>query len=647
MATIKKEFWADVAQLIQLVTHSIYSNKDVFLRELLSNASDAIQKAKMFAAQQSDYLWDELDLHIIVDVDEEKKILTITDTWIWMSREDIIEHLWTIAKSWTKAFLEKMKQTKDAQTWSLIGQFWIWFYSAFMVAKTVEVESKAPWSEAVLRSSDGSWTYEIKNSKKKSRWTVIRLYLSDDADEYLKRDRLTSLITRHSNYVPVPIMMFEMNEDKKTKKLEQINAMKSIRTKQKSEVSQDEYLGFYKALTFDQSEPLDTIHISIEWMVNFKALLFIPKNPPVFWYIDPEQDYGPSLYTQNVMIMERCKDLLPVRLRFVRWVVETPDLPLNVSRELIQSSAVLQKIQKTLIKEIIKSLRFVMKEHRDQYSDFFSHYARYIKEWVHYDFEHKEDIWSLLLYSSWKHKKTLSLDEIIDNLPVSEEAKEKTDTNQDTTNEQDQQEETPTSSKKYLYYLLWQTMAQLQASPYLEQFQDTDHDVILMDDPIDERVVQAMQSYKWRDFVSVMHATDVSSQQNDQQDNTIDKKSWDDFLTHAQSVLPQDRIENVIVSSKLKDSLSILVTKEWAASAQMERIMQSMGHDIPQQKKTLELNAHHPLVQKMLALFNKKWSQDTTNELILYAYQQAIFLEWWTVDDMHWFLQRINKLLTQ
>jgi len=325
--TTQQAFDADVAQLIQLVTHSIYSNKDVFLRELIANANDAIQKAKIYAAQDTKYLWKETELEILVSLDEKKNTITIEDTWVWMSREDVTNNLWTIAKSWTKAFLEWMKDAKESG-WDLIGQFGIGFYSAFMVADTVTVETKKMWEDAVLWTSDGKWTYDLWESKKENRGTIITLHITEDAKEYLAEDRLRKLILTHANYVPVPV---KMNG-------EQVNAMRSVWSKQKSEVTKEEYNKFYTAFTFDQSEPLDTIHLHIEWMVNFKALLYIPKNPPIFGHIDAEQDYGPSLYVQNVMIMERSKELLPVWLRFVRGVVETPDLPLNVSRELIQSS---------------------------------------------------------------------------------------------------------------------------------------------------------------------------------------------------------------------------------------------------------------------------------------------------------------------
>ncbi len=604
MSTTQQPFDADVAQLIQLVTHSIYSNKDVFLRELIANASDAIQKAKIHAAQDTKYLWKETDLHIKISHDDKANTITIEDTWIWMTQEEVTANLWTIAKSWTKAFLEWLKESKE--WWDLIGQFGIWFYSAFMVADKVTVETKSATSkDAVHRSSDGKWTYDIGESKKKTRWTIITLHITDEAKEYVDENRLKSLIKTHANYVPVPIMIWD----------EQVNQMRSLRSKQKSEVTKEEHQEFFKSLTFDQGEPLDTIHLHIEWMLNFKALLYIPKNPPLFWHIDAEQDYGPSLYVQNVMIMDRCKELLPVWLRFVRGVVETPDLPLNVSREIIQASNVLEKIQKTLVKEVLKSLTRIIKNEKESYNEFYKNYNRYLKEWIHYDFDNKETIAWTLLFHSWKKKEQVGLEEYV------------------------------WEDKNPIHYLIGSSISELEASPYLEQFHDTDTDVLLMIDPIDEWVVKALPTFKEHSLRSAMHAETWSTDEKETKKQEKIAEENKDFLWFLTEIIWQDKVEKVVLSSRLKSSLSMLVTQEGQASAQMERIMNSMWQEVPKSKRTLELNTEHTLVSKMKEAFENDKKSDATKDLVLYAYEQAVLLEWWVLEDMTWFLQRSNRLI--
>lgn len=615
---VTKEFSADVAQLIQLVTHSIYSNKDVFLRELVANANDAIQKAQFKAAQDSSYLGDETEMKIRIIADEDKKIITIEDTGVGMSRDEVIEQLWTIAKSWTKAFLEQIKEAKDSPS-DLIGQFGIGFYSAFMVASTVEVETKAVGSDAILRTSEGGGSYEIQSSDKTSRGTIIRLHINEEGKDYLTEWKLRSLVHTHANYVPVPIMMRKLEEWKPTDEWEQVNAMKSLRTKNKSEVKDEEYDEHYKSLTYAMDGPFDTLHIAVEWAVTFSAVLYIPKSLPMFGHIDPEQDYGPSLYVRNVLIMDRCKELLPVWLRFVRGVVETPDLSLNVSRELIQGHALLKKIQTTLVKEVLKSLTWKMKESRSEYTDFYATFNRYIKEWTHYDHERKESIAELLLYHSWRKNTLVSFDEYSESL----------------------------EEKAPIYYLAWAPLGQLKASPYLEQFDGTDTDVLLMEDPIDEYVTQWLRDYKDHPMRSVMHTnTNDNDKESSKEKDKKPTKKQASLLSYLKKILG-DTVEEVTVSQRLKNSLAVLVTEEGQSSAQMERIMQSMGQNVPKAKRTLEVNPNHPVAKMLQTAMEVKEQQDRAQKLAQYTYDQAVLLEWGMVDDMAGFLATTNELIAQ
>lgn len=655
----QKSFDADVTQLIQLVTHSIYSSKEVFLREIVANANDAIQKAKIESAKDAWYLWEETDLAITITVDTEKNIIKLTDTWVWMSEKEVVANIGTIAKSGTKAFLEQIKAQKD-QSSDLIGQFGIGFYSAFMVADRVELETKKAWEDAVHRESDGKWTYEIKSSDKYTRWTTVTLHLNEEAKEYASHSKIKMLVKKHADYVPAAIMMHEL-DDKwvPQEKLEQVNAMKSLRTRQKSEITKEEYKDFYTSLTFDQNDPLDTIHINIEWAFNFKALLYIPKHPPAFGHIDPEKEYGPTLYVQNVMIMENAKELLPVRLRFVKWVIETPDLSLNVSRELIQSNALLAKIQKTLVKEILKSLKWIQSSEKEEYAEFYSHYNRYLKEWVHYDRENKQKIAGMLMYTTRLEQEKVTLDSIIERqellLNTSDnsvwedmasdwEKEVEKDVKWEKSDDENEEEKSP------LYYLTGPNLDQLKSSPYLEQFESHDMDVILMDDPIDEWVVQWLFTYNDHPLKNAMQAQldEPDTKASEESKKQLEKQEEEnkDFLTYIQKIIGDDILDDVKLSTKMKSSLAMLTAKEGQTSAQMERMMQAMGQEIPKWKRTLELNTNHKLIKNVMKTFNTKWKSDKIQELVHYLYDQAVLLEWGQVDDINAFLKRANGLIS-
>lgn len=659
----KKQFDADVAQLIQLVTHSVYSNTDIFLRELISNANDACQKARMKSLQDTKYLWKETELKITIDVDIDKKIIEITDTGIGMTHDEVIENIGTIAKSWTKAFLEAMKKEvwwkkkksdKKKSTTNesnLIGQFGIGFYSAFMVADTVELETKANGSEAVLRRSTGNGNYELNSSKKTSRGTTVRLFLSkaDDNQAYADNHRLRGLIKTHSNYVPVPIQMLKIEDGKATQEYETINEMQSLWTKQKNAVKKEEYDEFYKAMTYSQEGPLDTIHLHVEGVLNFKALLFIPKQPGMMEQMqgggNNEQEYGPSLYVQNILIMEKAKELLPVRLRFVKGVVETPDLSLNVSREILQSSALLAKIQKALVKEIIRSLVYIADTETSAYGEFYGHYARYLKEGIYYDLENAEKIAGLLQYHSHKNKGVISLDEYIEKLQAKSNKKTTTD-KKDTSDKPDESEDPKLPP---IYYLTGKSILELEQSPYLEQFKKYDIDVLLMDDPLDEYVVGALPSYKDYKLMSAsspeVNIWDKKEQEKNKKDTEKKAKTHKWFLAAFQKLIGETKLENIQFTNKIGENLWVLVTPTGQTSPQMERIMKAMNQPVPPTKRILQVNDKHPLIVKAIALYNKDKKSPKAKNIMTYAYDQAFLLEGWELEDMAGFIKGVNEMI--
>lgn len=620
--TTTHSFDADVSQLIHLVTHSIYSTKEVFLRELLANANDAIQKAKLLAAQDPAYLGDETDLTISIAVDTDKKIITITDTGVGMSEEEVISNLGTIAKSGTKAFLEQMKQAKEDN--ALVGQFGIGFYSSFMVAHTVTVETKSAWdAPAVLRSSDGKWSYELTKSTKTTRGTTITLHLAEDAHEFADDRRIRWLITKHANYLPVAIMMAKLDDGKPTSEQEQVNKMQSLRSRPKSDVKPAEHNEFFQSLHFGAKEPFDTIHLHIEWWVTFKAVLYLPTEKSPFEQMMPDQDYGPALYVQNVMIMDHCKELLPQWLRFVKWVVETPDIPLNVSRELLQSQDVLRKIRTTLTNEVIKSLaRQADQDDQTTYLNFLKNYGSFLKEGVYYDNDNKEKIAALLRFDTLLWDKKIGLDSYV---------------------------ATGNADKKEIYYLTGQSLAELKSSPYTESFKATKTDLLLMDEPLDEWVVQSLPEFKERKLISAAWANlDIpETKETKAKKKETEKKAGQqkDFLAFVWSTIGTEKLEKVDFTAKLTDSVAVLTTPEGQPSAQMEKYLQAMGQDMPASKKIFELNTDHPLTNKMIDLYSTDKESDTLKNLIIYSYEQAVLQQGGTVENMNAFIKRVNELV--
>jgi len=405
-------FEAETGRILELLTHSIYSNKEIFLRELISNASDAIDKARLKA------LTDKLD--------KDAKTLTISDNGIGMTEEEIHKHIGTIAKSGTKEFVEKLEKAKEGGDHNLIGQFGVGFYSAFMVAESVDVITRSGLDKKAHKwTSDGKTWYELIETKKESRGTQVVLHLSEWNHELLEDWKVRELIKKYSNYVAVPIMMLENDtrsdeEKKKEPKepaFEQVNETKPIWKKSKTSVKQEEYKDFYQSVSMDFNAPLGHIHSSIEWKVSYNSLLFIPEQTNQFADMrDPNKDYGPKLYVQNVLILEHAKELLPVWLRFVSGVVETTDLPLNISREMLQSNATLETIKKSLIKKVLGELKKLRVKNPEGYAKFFENYGAILKEGVYYEHDLKEEIAEVLEFRTRESEKKVSLDEYLEKL---------------------------------------------------------------------------------------------------------------------------------------------------------------------------------------------------------------------------------------
>jgi len=626
-------FAAETGRILELLTHSIYSNKEIFLRELISNASDAIDKARLKALTDTTFLGDDTDFEIKLRLDSDTKTLTITDNGIGMTLEEMHAHLGTIAKSGTKEFLEKLQKAKEWGEHNLIGQFWVGFYSAFMVAERVEVISRSGLDNKAHKwISDGKSGYEIEEAKREKRGTDVILYFSESESELLKEWKIKELVKKYSNYVPVPIMLeeevSEEGKEEKKKEWKQINETKAIWKKMKSEVSEEEYKDFYQSVSMDFNAPLWKIHASTEGAVSYKTLLYIPQETNMFADMrDPNKDYGPKLYVQNVLILEHAKELLPVWLRFVSGVVETNDLPLNISREMLQSNKTLDTIKKSLIKKILTELQKLRKADPVKYATFFKNYGNILKEGVYYEHDIKEDIAWVLEFSTLLQEKYVSLDEYLEN-----------------TQEPSKWEDTAESeekSKKTIYYITGKSRAEVLASPYLEQFRKNKVNVLLLTDAIDEWMIGVLSEYKWAQLKSITASDIELTEKTEEEKKKQEKqaKDYKDMLELAKNTIGSEKLEKVELNPNLWDALGALRTPDWAMNPQMEKMMRAMGQAVPPTKRILELNPNNPLVKSMKKEFSADVKSQKLKDIMTYAYMQAVLLEGWELEDVTHFVK--------
>ncbi len=628
--TQKHSFAAETGKVLELLTHSIYSNKEIFLRELISNANDAIDKARIASLTDTNFLWDDTDFRITIDIDPELQTLTISDNGIGMSEKQMHDNLGTIAKSGTKEFLEKLQKQKQASEHALIGQFWVGFYSAFMVADRVEVLSKsATGKQANLWSSDGSSGYTIERANKDGRWTSITLHFSEGNEEFLQDWKLRELIKKYSNYISTPIMMKEFDsrseeEQKKQPKeyaYEKVNETTPIWKKSKTSIKDEEYETFYQSISMDFQPPLTKIHANVEGNVNYTTLLYLPQEANMLQDMrDPNKEYGPKLYVQNVLILEHAKELLPVWLRFVSGIVETSDLPLNISREMLQSNTSLDIIKKSLTKKILSELKKLRKNTPEAYAKFFSHFWPILKEGVYYEASMKEDIAEILEFETLLGDTKVSLDEYLAS----------------STQE--------TKGDKTIYYITGKSRNDVMASPYLEQFRKNNVDVLLLTDPIDEWLVEVLKTYKDIPLISItsndISLTQKTEEQQQQEEKT--RKEYKDVLELVKNIIGTDVLEKVELNSNLWDALGAIKTPEGGMNSQMEKMMKAMGQDVPKTKRILQLNPHNPLVIALKREFKNDIKSKKLQDIAHYAYMQALLLEWYELTDVAKFVQMTN-----
>jgi molecular chaperone HtpG len=616
----KMEFRTELKQLLHLITHSLYSNKEIFLRELISNASDAINKIKFDSLQHDELLEGNKDWKIKIVIDKDAGTLIVSDNGVGMSKASAVENLGTIAKSGTKAFLEALKNKEVASRPDLIGQFGVGFYSAFMVADKVTVVSRMAGDpkDGVRWESDGQGEFSVETVEKPTRGTDVTLHLKPEEKDFLDPYRLRQIIKKFSDFIEHPVVMDVEKEvdDKKTVEEEVVNSRKALWLRKKSENTPEEYNAFYKQISHDFNDPARVIHYSAEGTQEFKVLVFVPAKRPLEMQWG-DYAWGLRLYIQRVLIMEHCEALLPPYLRFVKGVVDSSDLPLNISRELLQENPLLRQIKSNVTKSILKALEEMKTEEFDKYVEFYKELGSILKEGPRLDWSNRERIADLFLFESMKTEagKFTTLAQYVESMPA---------------------------DQKEIYYLTGESREQLEGSPYLEAFRAKGQDVLFMTDPVDEFMVPSLASYKDKPLKAVDRA-DVSDAGMDAKD----KEKFAKLLEWLKSKLPE--VGDVRLSGRLKESAACLVAGAGAMSAHLERLMQrwGKGEEFPAGKRILELNAGHPAVQALHRLFEKDAQDPRLESYARLLYDQAVIAEGSRVKDPAALARRINELLVK
>ena len=615
----KRKFQTEVNQLLHLIIHSLYSSKEIFLRELISNASDALDKLKYLTLTDDKFKSIKYDPKIEISyLDKDNKLLTVSDCGIGMNKDGLAKNLGTIARSGTKQFLENLTGDSKKDS-SLIGQFGVGFYSSFMVADKVEVISrKAGEKEAWIWTSDGKSGYSIDNSVRKTAGTDIVLHLNDEGKEFVNRWEIQNIIKKYSNHIPFPIFLHYEEEkyDKKgevkgkEKKTDQVNAASAFWKRPKSELKKKDYNEFYKTISHDHEDPMMHIHTQAEGTLDYTTLFYIPKIAP-FDLFQVDHQAGVKLYVKRVFITEDDKELMPSYLRFVRGIIDSEDLPLNVSREILQKNRILAKIKSNSVKKILSELTALTKK-KDEYLEFYEQYGRLLKEGAYQDFENRDTLLELLKFKSSKTDDYTSLAEYVDRMK---------------------------EDQKSIYYITGENEESLRNSPLLEMYNGKDIEVLIMDDPFDEIIIPSLQKYKEKPFKSVHHSDAADDLKTE--DSKSDKKDLKPLVKKIKKVLGE-QVKDVLVSSRLNESPSCIVADQNDPTAKMQEMFKTMGQStMPDVKPILEINPEHKIVKKMKSLGKTK----TFEDLCWLLYEQAMLIEGVKLPNPATFVTRLNNFL--
>jgi len=631
----KKEtlgFQTEVKHLLNLMIHSLYSNKEIFLRELISNASDAADKLRFEALSDNGIYGEDSDLKIWVEYDKDARTVTVSDNSIGMTRQEVIDHIGTIAKSGTRQFLEALTgdQAKDA---NLIGQFGVGFYSAFIVADKVTLTTlKAGLenSHAVRWESSGEGDYTLETVEKASRGTEVVLHLKKDEDEFLDGFRLRNIIHTYSDHITLPIIMKKDadpvgadEEDKEKTEVQEpeeetVNQASALWKRAKKDISDDEYTEFYKHIAHDFEEPLARTHNRVEGNNEYTSLLFIPQRAP-FDLWDREKRHGIKLYVKRVFIMDDAESIMPNYLRFVRGVIDSDNLPLNISREILQHNKVIDNIKTASVKKVLGLLETMAKKDKEKYTKFWTEFGRVMKEGPGEDFSNKEKIAGLLRFSSTKTDseiQDISLEDYISRMKPEQEA---------------------------IYYITADSFSAAKNSPHLEIFRKKEIEVIMLYDRVDEWLVSSLMEFKEKKIESITKGElDLGKLEDSKEKEEQDKvaKTYEKMIDQVKKSLG-DKVKDVRITHRLTGSPACLVSDTHDMNANLERILKQAGQSVPDSKPILELNPEHPLVEKL----NNETDDERFNDMTFILFDQALLSEGGQLDDPATFVKRLNELL--
>jgi len=615
-------FQTEAKQLLQLMIHSLYSNREIFLRELISNASDAIDKLRFRAIEDASLLGDDADFRIDITFDKDAGTLTIADNGIGMTRDEVIAHLGTIAKSGTAEFLANLTgdQQSDSQ---LIGQFGVGFYSAFMVAKEVEVLTQsAAGGDGVRWRSSGEDAYSLDVATDLPRGTQVILHLQEDATEYAEDARLRHIVTRYSDHIGVPVRMlstpgYGASEDEEfVPELEAVNSAQALWTRSRSEVGDEEYKEFYKHVSNDFEDPLSWSHNRVEGKFEYTSLLYLPKRAPFDLY-NRELPKGLKLYVQRVFIMDDADQFLPLYLRFVKGVIDSNDLPLNVSREILQQDERVTSIRNAVTKRVLSMLDDMAKKDPEQYQTFWKEFGEVLKEGAGEDFANRDAIMKLLRFASThggNNDKTVSLADYMERKKEDQES---------------------------IYYICAETYETASRSPHLEIFKDKDVEVLLMFDRIDEWLMSSLSEFDGVPFVDVMRGDVTLPGESKSEDDKEDEKADEHPLTERIQAVIGEKVEGVRPSKRLTDSPACLVLSDFGMGIQMRKILEASGQSMPEAKPFFEFNAEHPLLHRL----DTEQDEERFAELVELLFDQASLAEGGTLQDPATYVSRMNRLL--
>jgi len=618
----KLEFQTEVSQLLKLMINSVYSEKEVFVRELVSNASDACDKLRYLSNTKEKLIKDDPNFKIQITINKKNNLITISDNGIGMNKKDLVSNLGTIARSGTAHFLKELSESKTKDL-SLIGQFGVGFYSAFMVASQTKVTTrKAGENKLWIWTSDGESSFTIEESEdsnllESNRGTSIELTLTKESKEYLDKDRIENIIKRYSDHISIPIYVSDGSE-KKDEKIDSVNSASAIWTRPKNKITEEQYKEFYNHAGQMFDDPWMTSHYKAEGKIEYTVLNFIPSTKPFDLY-DPARENRLKLYVKRVFITDNCPELIPPYLRFLRGIIDSEDLPLNISREMLQNNPVVTKIRSSLVKRTISDLKKKIDKDRESYEKFWENFGPVLKEGIYEDFERKDSILEISLFKNSKSKKLITLNEYIESMG---------------------------KKQKDIYFMTGDSYENIINNPSLEGYKSRDINVLILDDPVDSFWTSSTPSYQEKSFKSVTRGMDDLNKIDGEKKDDKNEKSVEPLINLLKEKL-KEKVKDVRVSSRLTDSPVCLVSDEGAMDPQLEKILQQ--HNQLNQSlslKVMEINPQHKLIKKLAKMSKDKASISEVENISILLYEQSKILDGEKPSDPVEFSKKLIETIT-